>query len=144
MDPGQSCFHRVYNDELYTIWIQYFRIGWGIFVLGPINGQEEMRTILKELFNAATPVSLLISAKRWMDGYGNTYHSVRLWVNGKVIDWEPCEYGYGDCYLITAQRMMERAGIISRIEYGDFTRWLSVNPHYYVLVADVQRKRDLK
>lgn len=44
--------------------------------------------------------SLVIEARLWSDG--NTYHAVRIWVNGKVLSDIGMTYGYDDQYKYTA------------------------------------------
>jgi hypothetical protein len=44
--------------------------------------------------------NMLIEARLWSDG--NTYHAVRIWVNGKVLADIGMTYGYEDQYRYTA------------------------------------------
>lgn len=62
-----------------------------------------------------------IEGRRWFDRqYGNTYHSVRAYVNGTLVFVGPFQYGYGDQYVQTAMEglvpILEANGI--RMRYG--------------------------
>ena len=47
--------------------------------------------------------SLNIQGREWYDKYyGNSYHAVRIWANGKHLVDIGMTYGYGDMYLHTA------------------------------------------
>lgn len=47
--------------------------------------------------------NITIIGRRWFDRkYGNTYHSVSVWVDGEFIGKNPYEYGYGDHYIQSA------------------------------------------
>jgi hypothetical protein len=47
--------------------------------------------------------SLNIQGRFWLDKqYGNSYHSVRIWANGKHLVDIGMTYGYEDMYLHTA------------------------------------------
>lgn len=91
-----------------------------------------------------------ISGRRWFrKSAGNTYNSVRIYINGKQAAYLPCAYGYGDFYL---QRAHEWLGanvypeLAKRHENGSpmhcTTIWLRENGGTYECV-DVPRKADL-
>lgn len=47
--------------------------------------------------------SLHIEGRRWFQhGPGNTYHSVRIFIDGALAVVLPYQYGYGDQFLQTA------------------------------------------
>ena len=94
---------------------------------------------------------LHIEGRRWFTRtYGNTYHSVRIYADGKEIAFLPYQYGYGDQWLQTALDYLREQNLIEPQEYysngcGKFggTQYLreSLNGTYSVI--DVERKRDL-
>lgn len=89
--------------------------------------------------------NLNIIAKRWFQKtYGNTYHSVKIYVNDEILV-EPFAYGYYDYFFQTAQAMIEQAGY--DLKLGD-SRQLDSRHLREVLggtyeVIDVNRKKDL-
>jgi len=57
--------------------------------------------------------SILIEGRRWFDKVnGNTYHSVRIWVNGEVFGQLGLTYGYGDQYIVTATNYLVDCGVL--------------------------------
>lgn len=86
--------------------------------------------------------TILIIAKRWFNG-NNTYHSVAVYVNGKLLERYPFMYGYGLMYLQNAQRILsQHYRNIDRDEplfrYKD-----SLQLEIFDDVTDVKRKKDL-
>jgi len=56
--------------------------------------------------------NITISARRWFDKqWGNTYHSVEVFANGKLIGERPYEYGYDEAYLQTAHEILAEKGM---------------------------------
>lgn len=54
---------------------------------------------------------LHLEVKRWNNKInGNTYHRVKVYVNGKLIGESKMTYGYGSQYLITAKNILEDKG----------------------------------
>ena len=52
-----------------------------------------------------------IIGRRWFEKTnGNTYHSVEVYANNKLIGRDPYQYGYGDQYLQTAHDILQREG----------------------------------
>lgn len=89
--------------------------------------------------------SLHISARRWFQkSYGNTYHSVEVFVNGKRL-YEPFEYGYGDHFLQTAAALLRKHGYDTRLKPEQYlgTRHLREVLGGTYSVAYVSRKEDL-
>lgn len=88
-------------------------------------------------------MSLHISGRRWFQrGPGNTYHSVRIYQDGKELAYLPFQYGYGDQFLQTALDWLKAMGHVpADAEYG--TRYLREVLGGTYDVADVARKRDL-
>ena len=58
--------------------------------------------------------SVFIEARLWFDKtYGNTYHSVRLEVNGLSVGQVGLTYGYGQHYEQTALTYLKKIGLVS-------------------------------
>lgn len=106
--------------------------------------------------------NITILARRWFDKtYGNTYHSVKVYVDGKLIGTQPFAYGYGEGYLQSAVELLVKAGIYERdvepdrvkgdtlIKGNDRTYWNMLNDmrtnrdKFVVDCVDVPRKKDL-
>ena len=74
--------------------------------------------------------SMRIEAKRWFQrSYGNTYHTVKVFVNGEALTSE-ITYGYGSHYLQTAAELLE--------DNGKAYAYVIDFPH---TVEDVKRKK---
>lgn len=92
-----------------------------------------------------------IHGRRWFDRRnGNTYHSVNVWIDGKLVHRTAFTYGYGRQYLWTATEALNRAGFLpGRETYGNGngeSLWRYCEKHGITLVDevdDVQRKKDL-
>lgn len=55
---------------------------------------------------------IIIDAKRWFDKVnGNTYHSVRVYQDAKLLGENKFQYGYGESYLQTAHEILAQNGI---------------------------------
>lgn len=84
--------------------------------------------------------SMRIDAKRWFQrSYGNTYHTVKVFVNGEVLKSE-ITYGYGNHYLQTAAELLKDNGYEIPENSGEAFRLVSGYDH---TVEDVKRKKDL-
>lgn len=56
--------------------------------------------------------NITIDARRWFQKtYGNTYHSVKVYVDNELIGTSGKTYGYGDSYLQTAHVILAAHGI---------------------------------
>lgn len=96
-----------------------------------------------------------IIGKRWFSRtYGNTYHSVRVIVNGEEVGYVPEAYGYGDQYLQTAFALLQEKGFYPKTgimlrsgAQADYCRFLDdMREHredFDIAVYDVSRKKDL-
>lgn len=94
-----------------------------------------------------------IVGKRWFDRLaGNTYHSVEVYQEEKLLVRVPFAYGYGDGYKQTAFKELVRLGHYSDERtasghYHDFRRFAfskeSDGDGNLFLVSDVARKKDL-
>lgn len=79
-----------------------------------------------------------IEGRRWFKG--NTYHSVRIWIDGKQVAFLPYAYGYGDGYLQTAAAWLCENGYPGTEGHTLHMRE-TLGATYSVI--DVSRKRDL-
>lgn len=62
--------------------------------------------------------TLELEARCWFDDhYGNTYHAVRVVVDGKVVAYQGLTYGYGNQFEVTARELLEANG------YDDIKGW---------------------
>lgn len=84
-----------------------------------------------------------IEGRRWFQKtYGNTYHSVRIWQDGRLLVTRPYQYGYGDGYLQTALDWLKEQGLVPKdAEYGTYYLRETLKSTYSVI--DVGRKSDL-
>lgn len=83
--------------------------------------------------------TLKIEGRRWFQkSYGNTYHSVTVYVNDEVLR-KDFEYGYGNQYLQTAIELLQANGYNDIKTFSD----LRAIPNFIEGVVDVQRKKDL-
>jgi hypothetical protein len=97
-----------------------------------------------------------IWGKRWFRRtYGNTYHTVRVYVDDELIGESEEEGGYGEQYIDTAFNILQRKGLAPKTEkelssgvskdWYDFVMDRRTNRNKYVIhVNDVPRERDLK
>jgi hypothetical protein len=98
---------------------------------------------------------ITIAGRRWFDRkYGNTYHSVRVWVNGEQIGFHDVAYGYGDQYLQSAHEVLMEKGFYPKtgkslasgmsVDYYQFSEDMrKFRDRFIVTVSDVGRKKDL-
>ena len=97
---------------------------------------------------------IMIIGKRWFQKtWGNTYHSVRVSIDGNEIGYEPYSYGYGDQYLQTAHEILQKAGLFPKtgkrfasgmdIDYHEFLMASRDKSKFTIVVVDVDRKKDL-
>lgn len=96
-------------------------------------------------------MSLHIEGRRWFQrGPGNTYHSVRIFQDGKEVAYLPFAYGYGDQFLQTAWEWLGNNGRPELLEHHENGSLKNYGTQYLreVLggtysVIDVTRKKDL-
>lgn len=103
---------------------------------------REQRIIAKEQI-APKMKSLHIEGRRWFQrGPGNTYHSVRIFIDGALAVCLPFQYGYGDQFLQTAIDWLKAQGRIpADAPYGTLYLRETLGGTYSVI--DVSRKGDL-
>lgn len=97
---------------------------------------------------------VFMDCKRWFQSsYGNTYHSVDVYVNSELVGRLPFEYGYGDHCLTTGLRALWDAykppyKWSDRSESGTFVNSARKLKDYGIKftyeIEDVERKRDLE
>lgn len=57
--------------------------------------------------------SLFFEGRAWFDkSGGNTYHSVRIWVNGEIVAVVPFTYGYENMYQSSAVSKLVEMGYL--------------------------------
>lgn len=107
------------------------------------NALLRYRGLLPEIKAGDT---IVISAKRWFDKtYGNTYHSVRVYLNDKELGFIPFEYGYESHYLQTAKKILERETMFTvSPKYLDVRTLEEMGVTVVNNVTDVNRKKDLQ
>lgn len=87
--------------------------------------------------------SLLVEARLWFDKtYGNTYHSVRIWVDGEIVGATGKFYGYGDQYRYTAFQWLAMNGYPDYANSHLWPRFDTVGFDTYFTVSEV-KKREL-
>ena len=90
--------------------------------------------------------NIVIEARRWFEKTnGNTYHSVRVYVNGECVGYEPFTYGYGQQYEVTALRILQDAGVyLPTFSLSQFMQEMREHrSNFVVTCADVGRKKHL-
>ena len=84
--------------------------------------------------------NITIIARRWFqNSAGNTYHSVKVYLNGKMIGENTFEYGYDRAYLQTAHKILQDAGVY--IKTGDHFK-SGASKDYYGFSEDMRNYRD--
>ena len=106
-----------------------------------------METIQKEklLTSFVEVKKIYLHARRWFQrSYGNTYHTVEIWVNDRLVHKIPFTYGYGDQWSYNAGKWLFDNG------YGSFNGYYPISRYcresgieYNFAVEDVKRKKDL-
>ena len=100
---------------------------------------------------AKLPTSITVIGRRWFQrSYGNTYHTVRVMVDGVTVWTSEKQYGYGDQYVQTAEEWLYANVLPAPEKYdnGSYSAalWahcadLGVTFEYWA--EDVARERDL-
>lgn len=87
-----------------------------------------------------------VVGRRWFQKtYGNTYHSVEIYVNNSFVHKIEFTYGYGEQYEWNAFAWLTSNGYAKPCDKGNSPwRYFSENGiEYDKTVYDVKRKRDL-
>lgn len=88
--------------------------------------------------------NLTIIGKRWFDKInGNTYHSVKVYINGVFIAEHGMTYGYGDQYTQTARELIKDYLPSKMDEHTPLHYLREYGITIINEVSDVARKRDL-
>jgi hypothetical protein len=67
----------------------------------------------KDYEQVAKGSSLFFEGRAWFDKInGNTYHSVRIWINGEVMAVVPMRYGYENAYQASAVEELVELGLL--------------------------------
>lgn len=86
---------------------------------------------------------LEIVGRRWFQKtYGNTYHTARVFINGKLVHKSERQYGYGSQYVTTAIEWLKDAGHLPA-DFDGFTAGLRDLFDFQHHAEDVARQRDL-
>lgn len=88
-------------------------------------------------------MNLHIEGRRWFQkSAGNTYHTARIFIDGKLTHITPKAYGYGDGYLQSAIDLLKHEKRIPEdAEYGTYYLRETLGGTYSVI--DVAREKDL-
>jgi len=96
--------------------------------------------------------SVMIIGRRWFrKSAGNTYHTAKVYVDGREVARVPEQYGYGDHFITTALDALEKAGFMPGREHhangSAEPGWIYFRDdrkiEYTTEVTDVSRERDL-
>jgi hypothetical protein len=87
--------------------------------------------------------SLHIEGRRWFQRtYGNTYHTVRIFIDGELVHTSERTYGYDDCFLQTALDWLKANRFApTDAKYGTLYLRETLGGSYSVI--DVKRQKDL-
>jgi hypothetical protein len=84
--------------------------------------------------------NIIVVGRRWFQRtYGNTYHTVTIYVNGESLQTDSVIYGYGEHYKQTAHNLLVKSGYDVPTDYFDF---LNLNNVIFD-VFDVSKKKEL-
>lgn len=87
-----------------------------------------------------------VFGRRWWNrSCGNTYHTVDIYLNGKLLHTTTMRYGHGGQYMDTAFAWLEDNGYLPKREHRE-PPWLLADKMGFKFiqdVVDVKRKRDL-
>ena len=83
---------------------------------------------------------ITVIGKRWWDR-SNTYHSCEVYLNNKLLERVPFQYGYESAYQQTALKILQKNDIGKDVT----AVWHLRDRGYNILdnVVDVSRKKDL-
>ena len=87
-----------------------------------------------------TQDTIEVHGRRWRDSFGNTYHTVRITVDGQPMYTSPVTYGYGDHYYhATAMEWLVSNGYLRR--HRPIRQARDIGVQYEA--EDVKRRKDL-
>lgn len=91
-----------------------------------------------------------VAARRWFQRtYGNTYHTVAVYLDGELVGISDRTYGYGEHFLHTAGTILAEYGLLAELTDSDdpyslHTRTVRERGHELTIHAeDVQRRKNL-
>lgn len=89
--------------------------------------------------------NIRVEGRRWFQKtYGNTYNTVRIFIDGEPIVTLPEEYGYGSYYMQRATEWLRENGYTPGNERPFLSHWCRDNDvTLYDEVQDVSRERGL-
>ena len=88
--------------------------------------------------------SIRFVGARWTQKtYGNTYHKVKVYVNGRLIATSPIKYGYGSQYVVTGKRILKDKGYLNRTSLSNWELAQDMKIKVEDSVIDMPRKKDL-
>ncbi len=81
-------------------------------------------------------MAITVEARIWMDFFGNSYHSVRIFKKGVLTHFENCAYGSHSLAMTTAASLLG-------ISYTEFGEASCKDGLYDFSYKYVKRKKDL-
>lgn len=109
--------------------------------------QENLAKLGLAYLRSLTPVSTLeIHGRRWFQRtYGNTYHTVSVYLDGEHLGDSPRNYGYGDQYIYTGVAIAIANSDLPPLREGEPPwQWAErIGIKLKTDVVDVPRQRDL-
>jgi len=92
--------------------------------------------------------TVTVFARKWFEKTnGNTYHSVQVWVNGKLAGQTDFGYGYGNAWEQTAKEHLEKHYTLPNQEpgiYYNLYRLRDAGVNYVYNVTEVNSRKALK
>lgn len=114
----------------------------GELAAGLVSAYEAIEAMIE----SASKPKIEVHARRWFQSsVGNTYHSVKVYLDGKLLKHIPFEYGYGEQYLQTAAEALAEAGYydMGKAYEQFYADRMNDRSRFIVTVQDVTRKKDL-
>lgn len=103
---------------------------------------EQMETLKNAILKAGRPRIHIIGSRWFQKGYGNTYHMVRIFLDGKILTHSGMGYGANEQYLRTAWEWLRKN---HHVQDGGYPGTAAMREIYNMTweVQDVSRERDL-
>jgi len=88
--------------------------------------------------------TITIIGRRWFEKTnGNTYHSVDVFINGKLLDFEKFAYGYDSAYEQSGRKILEKYYTLPIDDNQALWHLKEKGYNLVSSVSDVARKKDL-
>ena len=90
--------------------------------------------------------SITIIGRRWFQkSCGNTYHTVKVYVNNELLEESEKTYGYGDQYKQTGYEILLKHNVFSKFKtQWDIENYMRDNRKSFLIShSDVSREKDL-